>query len=167
MVNRSLVVRKPSENASIAKMQPWVGQGLRMVGEGMSRTVIVAQCPDGAGCMKAVINYEGNQVEPDLEGVTVGHSMESLSVSASGLATHGIYGDAIIWSRWYRVGEMPFTAVSQSFHCRFTAVSLRLHRGLRRPAGRCPAVLRVLSAVRGVLHRLEPRGQPNRAARHR
>ena len=104
MVNRSLVIRKPSENKTIASPQPWVGAGLRIVGEGISRTVIVAQCSGGAGCMNSVVFYEGNQREPDLEGVTSGHSMESLSVSAAGLATHAIHGPAIIWSRWFRVG---------------------------------------------------------------
>ena len=50
---------------------------------GQDRTIIVAQCK-GAGCMDAVIYYEGNEVEPDLLGVTMGHSMESMSVSAAG-----------------------------------------------------------------------------------
>ena len=96
MVNRTIVVRKPFENATIKRPQPYVDAGLRIVGEGMARTSIVAQCAAGAGCMDAVILYEGNEVEPDLKGVTAGHSMESLSISAAGLATHGIHGPAII-----------------------------------------------------------------------
>ena len=44
MVNSSLIVRKPSENASIAKPQPYVTAGLRIIGEGMADTIIVAQC---------------------------------------------------------------------------------------------------------------------------
>lgn len=104
MVNSTLIIRKPSENATIKKPQPWLSTGLRVVGEGIGRTVIVAQCAGGAGCMEAVILYEGNEREPDLLGVTQGHSMESLSVSAAGLATHGILAPAVIWSRWFRVG---------------------------------------------------------------
>jgi hypothetical protein len=99
MVNTTLTIRKPSENASIAKPQPYVTAGLRIIGEGMANTIIVAQ-----RSMEAVVAYEGNEVEPDLAGVTSGHSMESLSVSAAKLATHAIYGPAIIWSRWVRVG---------------------------------------------------------------
>ena len=104
MVNTSLIVPVPNGNASIAKTQPWVTEGLRMIGEGLSRTIIVAQCQGGAGCMKAVLTYEGDQNAPDLQDVTGGHSIESMSFSAAGLATHGIYGPAIIWSRWFRVG---------------------------------------------------------------
>eukprot|EP01043_Picozoa_sp_COSAG02_P053796 COSAG02_NODE_5996_length_3885_cov_1.818806_2_plen_264_part_00 len=99
MVNTTLTIRKPSENASISKPQPYVTAGLRIIGEGMANTIIVAQ-----HSMEAVVAYEGNEVEPDLAGVTSGHSMESLSVSAAKLATHAIYGPAIIWSRWVRVG---------------------------------------------------------------
>ena len=34
MVNTTLIIRKPSENTSVAKPQPYVTTGLRMVGEG-------------------------------------------------------------------------------------------------------------------------------------
>ena len=44
MVNATLIIRKPNENASIAKPQPYATAGLRIVGEGMSNTIIVAQC---------------------------------------------------------------------------------------------------------------------------
>ena len=104
MVNSTLIVRKPSENSTIAKPQPWLATGLRVIGEGIGRTVIVAQCAGGAGCMEAVVKYEGNELEPDLLGVTQGHSMESLTISAAQLATHGILAPAVIWSRWFRVG---------------------------------------------------------------
>ena len=36
MINHTLVVRKPSGNASVAKPQPFLSTGLRMVGEGYS-----------------------------------------------------------------------------------------------------------------------------------
>lgn len=51
--------------------------------------------------MESVVYYESNEVEPNLEGTTQGHSMESMSVSAAQLATHGIYAPSVIWSRWY------------------------------------------------------------------
>ena len=51
-----------------------------------------------------MLYFESNEREPDLLGVTLGHSIESLSVSAGKVATHGILAPAIIWSRWFRVG---------------------------------------------------------------
>lgn len=54
--------------------------------------------------MESVLTFTGDPGAPDLTQVTAGHSIESISISAAGLATHGIYGRAIIWSRFFRVG---------------------------------------------------------------
>ena len=110
MVNSTLLVRLPpptntSDGAPPHPWHPWT-PGLRLVGEGMSRTAIVAQCVGGAGCMEAVLKYEGDEALPDLTGVAGGHSTESITFSAGGVATHAILGPAIIWSRWFRVGAL-------------------------------------------------------------
>eukprot|EP01052_Picozoa_sp_SAG31_P016889 SAG31_NODE_1136_length_9734_cov_4.139595_2_plen_209_part_00 len=118
------MIRNPNQNKTIAKPQPWINAGLRIVGEGISRSVIVAQCESGAGCMDSVIYYQGNELAPDLEGVTAGHSMESLSVSAAKLATHAIHGPAIIWSRWFRVGV--FDAVRRLYNVHLSCCVNRL-----------------------------------------